>query len=157
MRGKLSVLALSIPKYGITPAGAGKTIKALNQQLSPWDHPRRCGENSDITSQRSYKSGSPPQVRGKPLQGLSVFRARRITPAGAGKTSFPAKDTARLQDHPRRCGENRTDCYDVRLRKGSPPQVRGKLSSLFALSILDRITPAGAGKTKTMVLLWVKS
>ena len=49
----------------ITPAGAGKTINFASNPTYEEDHPRRCGENSDITSQRSYKSGSPPQVRGK--------------------------------------------------------------------------------------------
>ena len=36
---------------------------------------------------------------------------------------------------------------------GSPPQVRGKLLSLQVLSVCTRITPAGAGKTKSPALL----
>ena len=37
-------------------------------------------------------------------------------------------------------------------KAGSPPQVRGKLSSVFALIDKYRITPAGAGKTKRYTL-----
>ena len=46
VRGKQEACKNIALQLGITPAGAGKTIKALNQQLSPWDHPRRCGENT---------------------------------------------------------------------------------------------------------------
>ena len=50
----------------ITPADAGKTTAPSLRLTQGQDHPRGCGENSDITSQRSYKSGSPPRMRGKP-------------------------------------------------------------------------------------------
>ena len=73
---------------GITPAGAGKTKLATNPADLRQDHPRRCGENSDITSQRSYKSGSPPQVRGKRAPTAVTVEGQGITPAGAGKTSI---------------------------------------------------------------------
>ena len=51
--------------------------------------------------------GSPPQVRGKPVDLTDVNDNDRITPAGAGKTA--AMDV------------------NVLAAAGSPPQVRGKL------------------------------
>ena len=91
--------------------------------------------------------GSPPQVRGKlaVCRGDSVFNG--ITPAGAGKTRYARRCTDFTWDHPRRCGENiRLKCIAYP-RAGSPPQVRGKLICVMPCSTVDRITPAGAGKT----------
>ena len=132
---------------GITPAGAGKTTGIIRLPHRKKDHPRRCGENSAFSYSSLCFLGSPPQVRGK-LKNCSLRRtAWRITPAGAGKTCRRWSGRYMRPDHPRRCGENRQVLPGAGLQRGSPPQVRGKLSSLFALSILDRITPAGAGKT----------
>ena len=52
-----------------------------------------------------------------------------------------------IQDHPRRCGENKEAQAIKVLCTGSPPQVRGKLAGTAIGSIAGRITPAGAGKT----------
>ena len=80
-----------------------------------------------------------------------------ITPAGAGKTR-PARLSPWVnRDHPRRCGENiylPFHCYSVR---GSPPQVRGKLSIPSLSNDDNRITPADAGKTLTASRLCPKN
>ena len=73
----------------------------------------------------------------------------RITPAGAGKTYTLINCGFPSEDHPRRCGENRLFCGLFALKLGSPPQVRGKPSREEVTFFLPRITPAGAGKTKT--------
>ena len=52
-----------------------------------------------------------------------------------------------IQDHPRRCGENKEAQAIKVLCTGSPPQVRGKLSGHCEDLPVHRITPAGAGKT----------
>ena len=52
-----------------------------------------------------------------------------------------------MQDHPRRCGENRANDMYAITATGSPPQVRGKHPVYIACFINVRITPAGAGKT----------
>ena len=73
------------------------------------------------------RPGSPPQVRGKPLD--SSFTASRdgITPAGAGKTLA---------------------LYGIQQGEvGSPPQVRGKHDATIKDGGTSGITPAGAGKT----------
>ena len=91
--------------------------------------------------------GSPPQVRGKPSNSVGVNTIDRITPAGAGKTAVNRRHAVAERDHPRRCGENLIRSVANALRKGSPPQVRGKLVNYQVKYPATRITPAGAGKT----------
>ena len=106
MRGKPSNLYNILTYYRITPAGAGKTIMALEFTNKPEDHPRRCGENALFHGYVGCISGSPPQVRGKPNNAHMVGMKARITPAGAGKTEIKGKAPCFARDHPRRCGEN---------------------------------------------------
>ena len=131
----------------ITPAGAGKTCTEHTLPLKPRDHPRRCGENHSRRQLKAVKTGSPPQVRGKPRSRFYRRMPRGITPAGAGKTFPFVLLLLRFKDHPRRCGENRSTVAVSVLGIGSPPQVRGKPRSAPSASGSSRITPAGAGKT----------
>ena len=147
MRGKRYSKKLREKKPGITPAGAGKTVRGNRLPMRTRDHPRRCGENCLEGGFRQGALGSPPQVRGK----LGV-RARcrlhdRITPAGAGKTVDKWELVRMIRDHPRRCGENGISGRETELTQGSPPQVRGKLQLNAPTASSNRITPAGAGKT----------
>ena len=113
------------------------------------DHPRRCGENLVLFRLRAVHMGSPPQVRGKRrLIDAAVIYAG-ITPAGAGKTRRSAARSLPPEDHPRRCGENDNDCPVYSTASGSPPQVRGKRLFRIIGVARRRITPAGAGKTRT--------
>ena len=75
----------TVPK-GITPAGAGKTYMRQQNTTITKDHPRRCGENIASTSSATSSQGSPPQVRGKLRPYQQECIRSRITPAGAGKT-----------------------------------------------------------------------
>ena len=90
VRGKLPSSIASSILYRITPAGAGKTPKTYMGYSFLWDHPRRCGENNATFATVRWRSGSPPQVRGK----QAFWRLREgtfgITPAGAGKTAHSA-------------------------------------------------------------------
>ena len=86
VRGKLSVYDFALARFGITPAGAGKTELSGILTFSNWDHPRRCGENSVSEKRLNAKIGSPPQVRGKLNRQFFFAKNTRITPAGAGKT-----------------------------------------------------------------------
>ena len=168
MRGKREIINIRPRRGRITPAGAGKTSQPALRHAFSQDHPRRCGENYKQSLTRCRRLGSPPQVRGKlravhrdfvavedhprrcgencadvPVQ----TGAKRITPAGAGKTRLQQRAQCQRRDHPRRCGENSAwGCIEY-AHPGSPPQVRGKLPSSIASSILYRITHAGAGKT----------
>ena len=106
VRGKLPATFEDERFLGITPAGAGKTSIPFPKVSKIWDHPRRCGENSQVSGAHCASRGSPPQVRGKPPTWEDGIPVRRITPAGAGKTHSPELYRSYDTDHPRRCGEN---------------------------------------------------
>ena len=111
------------------------------------DHPRRCGENFHPLQSELATLGSPPQVRGKQILPKTGINNAGITPAGAGKTMIYNQSFRTLQDHPRRCGENRVKRAISTPPKGSPPQVRGKQLEKVNIPLNSGITPAGAGKT----------
>ena len=71
----------------------------------------------------------------------------RITPAYAGKSQMLFDFYAVQRDHPRLCGEKCTEDTEANLQKGSPPPMRGKVNGEDAGSVVDRITPAYAGKS----------
>ena len=147
VRGKREVRTTPRVTLRITPAGAGKTFSPAVNYRNKKDHPRRCGENRQAATNKAAGAGSPPQVRGKQGACINQRRYQRITPAGAGKTYYRRMVQLRLQDHPRRCGENDSLKKHIAEIAGSPPQVRGKPSLLTYPRSRRRITPAGAGKT----------
>ena len=134
----------------ITPAGAGKTSCSAAVQLVPRDHPRRCGENLRTKCGCISNPGSPPQVRGKLMGYHYTDGVDRITPAGAGKTVCFYISKLGAEDHPRRCGENKSAHGRLASLKGSPPQVRGKPIMISFVTKINGITPAGAGKTQVL-------
>ena len=105
MRGKVTLEVTYATKPGITPAYAGKSIRATAILRQSRDHPRVCGEKhiGDRTSFR--KLGSPPRMRGKALAPAPTIDIMGITPAYAGKRHFPATFVLVQRDHPRVCGE----------------------------------------------------
>ena len=112
-----------------------------------WDHPRVCGEKIWSSTTRRAISGSPPRMRGKGLPGDPVPLRRGITPAYAGKRTGISGTGCWAGDHPRVCGEKfLTDqmCFRV---VGSPPRMRGKVTSSGVLLPQVGITPAYAGKS----------
>ena len=72
VRGKLYVGVVCVGDWGITPAGAGKTQSRRLTQPAKRDHPRRCGENCLGALVPAVGTGSPPQVRGKPMVILPI-------------------------------------------------------------------------------------
>ena len=131
----------------ITPACAGKTVDRHIHSIVRPDHPRVCGENPCRRRARSCRRGSPPRVRGKPSEYLVKQVQERITPACAGKTMKTQTRRGRRTDHPRVCGENRSNFNRATVADGSPPRVRGKLLKGEKHMNNIRITPACAGKT----------
>ena len=87
-------------------------------------------------------------MRGKLQDLIENYCLRRITPAGAGKTSITQVSSSSARDHPRRCGENHYPRVRAVLMGGSPPQVRGKPVTRNYREAVVGITPAGAGKTE---------
>ena len=76
----------------------------------------------------------------------------RITPAGAGNTYQSNGNYLIYKDHPRGCGEYVGGYFFAKADIGSPPRVRGIHFPNFLLSVLTRITPAGAGNTRQPLL-----
>ena len=112
----------------ITPACAGKSRSLRMPGMACWDHPRVCGEKAACRT-------------------LSVGR-KGITPACAGKRMVFAGLDHNTQDHPRVCGEKVHAQLTADVVIGSPPRMRGKALSKEETPIMDRITPAYAGKSE---------
>ena len=89
-----------------------------------------CGEKSQLLCAAASCEGSPPRVRGK------------------GKWSYHI--TKMRGDHPRVCGEKPPSCPEMSTNEGSPPRMRGKVSVHSAFSPFVRITPACAGKRRSI-------
>ena len=128
MRGKGSRIPGAIPTLRITPACAGKRMLFT----APWncskDHPRVCGEKPPSCPAMWMMWGSPPRVRGKAYTDKDGNNRKGITPACAGKRSCCPHFLQTRRDHPRVCGEKRSN--------GSPTMQQ------------YRITPACAGKSQ---------
>ena len=147
MRGKPGWGDSLFDNYGITPADAGKTYRNHPKPHPQEDHPRGCGENSDVAKFTIAASGSPPRMRGKRGFDSDGTPLVRITPADAGKTHGGIRGSRQVPDHPRGCGENETQAAADFNAWGSPPRMRGKLRIPKPSRKLPRITPADAGKT----------
>ena len=65
MRGKEIVVKSDFTHTGITPAHAGKRVRALRESFIDEDHPRTCGEKNMNAVKVNYFTGSPPHMRGK--------------------------------------------------------------------------------------------
>ena len=168
MRGKEFLFSANNIPRRITPAYAGKSMRRLWRRCVLQDHPRLCGEKFTDSPLALAGKGSPPPMRGKvsrsstnsdfivsgsppPMRGKVPDPAHHvtdtgITPAYAGKSGADrAADTAD-QDHPRLCGEKAGGIRGTAAPAGSPPPMRGKVSSVRNTLIRSGITPAYAGK-----------
>ena len=130
VRGKELLVGVDFLTTGITPAYAGKSTGAY--------------------SMTTLSRGSPPRMRGK-VDGFSQNGAiPGITPAYAGKSSVKERTTPRNRDHPRMCGEKATASSMRLMAMGSPPHVRGKVHFILSGHVKLGITPACAGKRRTL-------
>ena len=128
MRGKLASAMPIYPADRITPADAGKTTGQKATQWRLEDHPRGCGENTQIPSAQLVQLGSPPRMRGKRSNFSPRCIGLGITPADAGKTPYMY--------------------VSKKSPNGSPPRMRGKPMLLHVCIDRVGITPADAGKTR---------
>ena len=131
----------------ITPAYAGKSLHQNNFSIFIGDHPRLRGEKSSFSAVVNASRGSPPLTRGKGIVLWTIISSFGITPAYAGKSYEGMPKRIEEKDHPRLRGEKppiSTAFYEV---KGSPPLTRGKAEYIEREAVLDRITPAYAGKS----------
>ena len=96
----------SAAQPGITPARAGKTALFEHGIDQCRDHPRSCGKDGNREQLLGTLQGSPPLVRERPWQPVSLRRSFRITPARAGKTHQGVWIRYHGRDHPRSCGKD---------------------------------------------------
>ena len=147
MRGKGVWEEYLSDKIRITPACAGKrNLQTWKNELNE-DHPRVCGEKLFEKSPKLIDTGSPPRVRGKEEMNLERVYKLGITPACAGKRALVRSGYAAARDHPRVCGEKKTELKLCVKLLGSPPRVRGKGIKIRLCGPLVGITPACAGKS----------
>ena len=105
-----------------------------------------CGEKFNLKEMSKTLLGSPPRMRGKAREVLLHPEAVGITPAYAGKRIKLRKRHSICGDHPCVCGEKIEMPYELLLKEGSPPRMRGKARSRCFVVEVMRITPAYAGK-----------
>ena len=107
VRGALDADGRVVAFIGIIPACAGSTSVQFVEPFPLWDHPRMCGEHSDVAIIKGTLMGSSPHVRGAPTVVDCHEGGERIIPACAGSTK----------------GNKAIDTLD----EGSSPHVRGAL------------------------------
>ncbi len=91
VRGARFIKSATQDAVGIIPACAGSTVEQLFLTTVIGDHPRMCGEHTDLGKIVRVQWGSSPHVRGAPYR-QAVFRHRAgIIPACAGSTAAPAR------------------------------------------------------------------
>ena len=150
MRGKVCWNWSRWSVDGITPAYAGKRYIFKGLLCGFKDHPRLCGEKCAEPSIVVTIQGSPPPMRGKVVRAIPDILRKRITPAYAGKSSWRKGRTRRKRDHPRLCGEKHNARINRTGHVGSPPPMRGKAAFPWQKVQSRRITPAYAGKSRSI-------
>ena len=93
---------------------------------------------------------SPPRVRGKVCHTMAEAKGLGITPAYAGKSRCNLPSTAPWKDHPRVCGEKPPLEETGNPVQGSPPRMRGKALTDPCIALCHGITPACAGKRRSI-------
>ena len=135
----------------LIPARAGKTSSAAFPLSGGAAHPRACGENWPASGMTASGAGSSPRVRGKRVLEGDEGRKVGLIPARAGKTGVGRVVLARVEAHPRACGENSHSGYTFGTGGGSSPRVRGKPLSHARRGQVLGLIPARAGKTRTPI------
>ena len=105
VRGEAVFMRLSRWRVGITPACAGRRVAYSAGCYTTEDHPRVCGEKSQLTLEVCNNPGSPPRVRGEVYAPVRRASCDRITPACAGRSDTAGHGFGAAKDHPRVCGE----------------------------------------------------
>ena len=133
---------------GSSPLTRGK-LQVLTRTASVrLAHPRSRGENQIPLTTRVIVAGSSPLTRGKPRVTPTRVGSSGLIPAHAGKTSDRDYRGCRPAAHPRSRGENLIGAVRTFVVTGSSPLTRGKPLSPDRSSVMIRLIPAHAGKTR---------
>ena len=106
MRGTLCLCLINVELLGIIPAYAGNTIRIVPRNAAKRDHPRVCGEHSQVIDRQCLPPGSSPRMRGTLPSKRESMCSLGIIPAYAGNTGEHQKRRCFRWDHPRVCGEH---------------------------------------------------
>ena len=152
-RGKRRSAISALLEPGLIPAHAGKTSSSRATSATYRAHPRSRGENSPNQGYEAKVSGSSPLTRGKRAARASDGILTGLIPAHAGKTAYRSGEDTQAVAHPRSRGENwGWSAVGVSL-PGSSPLTRGKLEPAAVHGLRERLIPAHAGKTISMLRL----
>ena len=147
VRGARSVCRFGTTNCGIIPACAGSTTTRRRTSCTARDHPRMCGEHSDMPLHCDEITGSSPHVRGAHGYRFDAEKPWGIIPACAGSTGFSTDEKLHLRDHPRMCGEHVGHATCPFGDWGSSPHVRGARLTFTSAKTASGIIPACAGST----------
>ena len=147
MRGAHPALEAQWRDRRIIPAYAGSTPSERMSTPNSWDHPRVCGEHPVVQAACRDGSGSSPRMRGAPRAEMATLWFDGIIPAYAGSTAYERKKLDFGEDHPRVCGEHRTQPCRCIANQGSSPRMRGAPFFAPPSPIAAGIIPAYAGST----------
>ena len=92
-------------------------------------------------------------MRGKAKNNLGSVSSSGITPAYAGKRLIIFFSNPKMEDHPRLCGEKAHAEQAAVAVIGSPPPMRGKEQRTGMGLGFDGITPAYAGKSRSICIV----
>ena len=113
MRGTEKPYFLLRVSIGITPAHAGNSAGGGLFFCVVRDHPRTCGEQYRLKMHFNRVLGSPPHMRGTVALGCVIGVLLRITPAHAGNSTDGLQRFILSEDHPRTCGEQRSQAISM--------------------------------------------
>gem|GEM_PF-1162174 len=151
----LASLNKSSRSLRFTPACAGTTRGGGGERPPGTVHPRVRGDNGYASMASCATDGSPPRARGQLVFKLLKLFGNRFTPACAGTTRRRVAMAGSSAVHPRVRGDNWNctgRCFSIR---GSPPRARGQQLHPPSFSPLFRFTPACAGTTLKLRLIFL--
>ncbi len=146
MRGRSGCPECPSVIFGNTPAYAGKMESKFTNILHDWKHPRVCGEDLIQYNTMIPIQETPPRMRGRSTHGYLAGVRERNTPAYAGKIVGRFTDSSQSGKHPRVCGEDTGRAAFLRRDVETPPRMRGRFRRICKPSLIERNTPAYAGK-----------
>ena len=147
VRGALVERVARVEEVRLTPACAGSTRIASQNERQSSTYPRVCGEHSYTSTNWHNVDDLPPRVRGARLRDAVLMADDRLTPACAGSTSGQRHGTGNVTTYPRVCGEHHTAVLAVTSGHDLPPRVRGARRINKRWRNAAGLTPACAGST----------
>ena len=88
VRGARAGRLCGVPRSGIIPACSGSTPSNTTPRATTRDHPRMCGEHTDVRAVEAAHQGSSPHVRGALHDHRISILFLGIIPACAGSTHW---------------------------------------------------------------------